>query len=72
MTEQSITNNRDFYKRQLKYGDLPKIAELSGVEYRTAYRWFRHESNNPAVAQAVKLFFENRKSKMVQKIADLS
>jgi hypothetical protein len=40
-------------KSKLGYGDIAKIAILSGTERTTVHRWFRGETDNPDISLAV-------------------
>ena len=40
-------------KSKLGYGDIAKIAVLSGTERTTVHRWFRGETDNPDISLAV-------------------
>lgn len=40
-------------RRQLKYGDLTKIAEITGVSIKTVDRWLANSSESSVVETAI-------------------
>jgi ATP-dependent protease ClpP protease subunit len=55
----------------LKRGDIKKIAELSGYNRVTVYRWINGESDNLIIEKLVVAISEKRKKQIEKSIKDL-
>lgn len=62
------TSNRIKQRKKLKYGDINKIAELSGVSRSTVERYFEGENNNEEIEAIVTTLLSERELKRKERI----